>query len=435
MGNLGRAIALAGAAVGGYAKGAQMYDEEQRRKQDQAAQNDERELRMRTARRAEADQIALRAAAAPVQDAAGGVTAPLDADNRDVGQADGPTVANGQLRLGTAAQANTPEARATRMADTLTAQGRPDAAITLQRQQAALTKEQEERVRQIKTEGYQDTMRAMMTGDPDAVAQAFNKTGSMKIEGPLKVAPREIDVPGLGKVQSFDYTGTLVRADGSKSQGTINSHQFAMSLLPYKDHLEVLGKAGERDSKAQLRLAQGEAQVARGEAAVARAEAAATRAGNAGNSMSVRELSEERKQATSLMDSSSRGIAETQRAIAALRKNAILIKPGSPDALELDNLQGQLQRHQAAYDESRQRLSELRGSRAAPAPAVPTATPVSAPGSGGTGKPTTGGAAKPSGNQQNRARPATKAEYDALPPGTTYWHPGKQEWLVKGGSK
>lgn len=374
--NIGR---LAGGVSQGINEGQQMALRSARDRRDQ----EEADLKLRRAKQVEADDLALRAASAPMQDGAGGVAAPITADNRDVGQPDGPTLANRQLQPGTAAQLNSPAGQTDRTADVLRSQGRPTEAIALQRAQASQTKEQEERVRTLVSEGYADTARAMQIGDPAAVRDTFNRQGKFKIKGDLQVKPAEREVPGLGKVPTFDYAGIVVDADGKERPLTVNSHDFAMSLFPYKDKLEIGIKGVEAVSKQDKRLSDAEAAAARAEAAgktaeaaELRAEAAQMRARNSSGGLDAKTLSEERKQATSLMSDSSRRITETQRAIRDLQRNAVKVRPGSPEEAELNDLRSQLQRHNDEYTSARQRLADI-GSK--PAAGAPAAAPAKRP--------------------------------------------------------
>jgi hypothetical protein len=86
----------------GYLQQSKYQDEQDRlKKLDQMAQ-EKHDADMRELNKKAAGDTALQTAAAPqqVDQGAGGVTLPASADNRDVGQPDGPTVDNGQLQPG-----------------------------------------------------------------------------------------------------------------------------------------------------------------------------------------------------------------------------------------------------------------------------------------------------------------------------------------------
>src|SRR5687768_15287664 len=70
-------------------------EQDRQRKRDQREQ-DEHNLRIEEAERVKGDRVALADAARPVslEEGAGGVLKPESADNRDVGQADGPRLAD-----------------------------------------------------------------------------------------------------------------------------------------------------------------------------------------------------------------------------------------------------------------------------------------------------------------------------------------------------
>lgn len=442
------AAAFAAGMAQGYvgARTRAYYDE--REEEDRALrrkgvdlQQQEQELRLGAARQQQDDQLALRRAAAPVrmEEIA---TKPETMDNRDVGAAGEVALSPEAWKVGdqrytdrtqadaALTAANTPGARTQRVVQALDGMGRQGEAIALQSSQEKLAAERAARLRTIQQEGYADTMRAMMVGDPDAVAAAFNRQGSMKIEGPLQVKPREIEVPGYGKVQSFDYTGTLVRADGTKQQGTINSHQFAMSMLPYKDQLEVMRKGTDTDSRVQARQAQADVAAQRAEAYATLAEARATRGG--GGSGGGGADSEDRKRWTSLQTEAGRRLDDANKTLRGLQSNQLFMlnarKPGSPEAQQLADLQADVKR----YSEDRDLFTSMLGGKA-----LSDARAARDAGKGG-GEP--GGPAAPAGGKGGAkgstpaiAQPQSKAEYDALPPGTRYRHPSG-DVRIKGGA-
>lgn len=145
-----------------------------------------------------------------------------------------------------------------------------------------LTDDQRAYAAKALTEGHQQAAQAMLTGDPNAVFSAFNAQGDVKLKGVPTVAERMVDVPGVGKLKTYDYTGTLVNPDGTERQGTINSHDFNVNLLPYKDQIEELRKGADTGAKVQKAIGDlnnaAERNRLTGEAAAAKIEAARAKA-------------------------------------------------------------------------------------------------------------------------------------------------------------
>ena len=291
MAKLGKVLAGIGAAGGGFADGYMQGKDYLRREERQKAEDEERSIRLSNLKREASDRDELRRAGQDVEvvQGAGGATLPETMDNRDVGlpgeqavqpgaRVGGQQFATGEAATAAATAQNTPQAKLSRQAQVLQAQGKPTESLQLTNAAETQEETRRKRAQQIRDEGFEDAAKAMRLGDPKAVVESFNKTGSMKIDGELKVTPREIEIPGYGKVQSYDYSGTLVDKDGNRKEGTINSHSFSMGLMPYKDQLGALQKGVEGESKATYRLGQIENAALRAEAAGKAAEAAELRA-------------------------------------------------------------------------------------------------------------------------------------------------------------
>lgn len=92
---------IAGAGSSALAQTQRMREEERADKADKRAQ-ESHDVLMTKANREEGErrQMADAGRTVSVQQGAGGVTLPADADNRDVGQPDGPSIDNGQLKAG-----------------------------------------------------------------------------------------------------------------------------------------------------------------------------------------------------------------------------------------------------------------------------------------------------------------------------------------------
>jgi hypothetical protein len=140
----------AAAGIMGYIKGMQLQQGMDRDAEDRAAREEERNYQRGERARAQDERRQLADAARPVtvEQGAGGVTLPATADNRDVGQPDGPSIDNGQLQAGyrvggvahatqagaekAAADANSADGVAARQVSVLRALGRPTEAAQLE---------------------------------------------------------------------------------------------------------------------------------------------------------------------------------------------------------------------------------------------------------------------------------------------------------------
>lgn len=285
---------------------------DQEREEDRSMRRAEHDARMGEVQEQKNLRVSLADAARPatVEEGAGGAIRPASMDDRDVGGADTQGMPNGGLSLASyrvkdkafdtkpAAEAevaayNAPDARRARQVEALDAAGKPAEAMTLanatavQRQnQAKFTQEQLAQAQKMKSEGFIEAAKASRTGDPQAVFEAFNRSGAMKLVEPPTVTPAERDLPGIGKVQTFDYVARVLGPDGAPREVKVNSHDLSMQTLPFEKMLEFGLKGQGADMKAQKTLADmgnaterlrltGEVNAAKAEAAAAKATKAA----------------------------------------------------------------------------------------------------------------------------------------------------------------
>lgn len=123
--------------------------------------------------------------------------------------------------------------------------------------------QQDEFAKKVKSEGLIETAEAAVAGDAQRIFDAFNKQGKIKFDSVPTLTKRTIDLPGFGKVDSWDIEGTTTGPNGEKVPFKKNSHDIAMAIMPYKQRLEVQNKGVETTSKADLRIAQAENQLLR----------------------------------------------------------------------------------------------------------------------------------------------------------------------------
>lgn len=402
----------------GFADGA--MGEKRRQKADAERQED------RSMRRAEHDarmgeveeqkklRVSLADAARPVevQQGAGGAIRPETMDNRDVGLPENASQPNAGLTLGgyrvrdkafdnptaaagAAAAENTPDAVAKRQGAAYRQAGQPGAALEIEQKQAAITSAQMAAAKRMKDEGFIDAARASRSGDPQAVFDAFNKSGSMKLETLPTVTPVERDLPGVGKVTTYDYVARVLGPDGTPREVKVNSHDLSMQTLPFEKALEAMRKGVDTESKIDERSGRLELGAAKLDAATARAQAAAAAKGGKGG-VTTRE---ERLRYTSLFQDAGRRASEAQKALTALQKDpdyqrAVRRDPNSPQAQELASLRDSLKAYQEERSLYQGMLAGSQGASLADAEPRPQSPAPSAPPAGGA-RPPAPAAAKP----------------------------------------
>lgn len=297
------------------------------------------------------------------------------------------------------ASLNTPQARTQRVIDATMAQD-PARAISLQNatttgEKARFDLEEAQRKRrvEIEQEGMVAAVRAAQSGDAAAVKDAFNKQGNFKVDGDLKVTPVRRKAPWGGEVDTYDYEGTVVDAEGKKRPVKLNSLDAMVRMVPFKDMFEVQSRMGLEGVKHGNRMTEIGAQGAESR------RTAEHRKAIGGDAISR----EERLRYTSLFQEAGRRMGEAQRALSTLQKDPLysLAKPGTPQHAELQALRDSI----AGYASERSTYQGLLAE------------------SQTTGK---GGASAPSASPQ---KVGSKAERDKLPKGARYVGPDGQTYI------
>jgi hypothetical protein len=170
---------------------------------------------------------------------------------------------------------------------------------------------QQEIARKLRDEGALATSKAMLTGNASLVRKTFSAQGDMSlVEDPI-VTKQVRDIPGVGKIDTFNYKGTLVGKDGKTEPFEVNSHDFSMSLLPYKDFIDTSRKSVASDAAIQSRSdmldLKGKQIEMQTQLGLARVEAAQAKGGSAGTR-------EGRLIATTLLLNAERDTREAQKA-------------------------------------------------------------------------------------------------------------------------
>ena len=253
-------LALAAGFGTGYMQQQEREFQRKRQEKQDAQQEQKFGWEAQDRQRQDQERQAMQTAAKPIAmtEGAGGMVRPDTMDNRDVGLPENANQPNEGLmpvayRVGAqpfasrndaqaeVAMQNAPEARQSRRVMALEGMGRFDEADKARMTQMQLS----ESTRKYQDEGYSDALKALRSGDAAGAAAAFNKSGAMKVQGDIQLTPKEIDLPGHGKVKSYDATFNLTNPDGSVRPMTINSHDATMASMPYEKFL----KAGVDASK------------------------------------------------------------------------------------------------------------------------------------------------------------------------------------------
>lgn len=407
--NLASIVALAG----GFAQGrkraadedaARLDSEENRRMRKQ-----EFDARMDEANQAKQLRLSLADAAKPVS-AETILMKPDSMDNRDVGLPENASEPNGGLALSgykvggksfgnnqSAANAevanqNAPDAIAARQVNAYRSHGAPEKALTLEN--AALTQKraneqftqgQKDKLAQYEKEGVFKAAQAFRSGDASGLVKTFNAGGDYKLDGEPVITKEDRDVPGIGKIPTYNAKVKIVGPDGKVQERSFNSHDVSMQLFPYEKQLEMMRKGTDSDNKASHQSAMLEAKVKQLELAGQVAEARALKAAAGGGAIGR----EERLRYTSLFGDAGRRMGESQRALSSLQKDQLFMmnakKPGTPEASQLTELQDSIK----TYGEERSLYQGLLAGSQTPGkqPSLADAEPKAKPATSPTGKP------------------------------------------------
>lgn len=354
---MGLASALA-KGINGYTRGIQMKDEKERQAKEDAWRDGERQAVIDERKRSADMRQGLADAIRPAQvdtgyqvtDNAGSNAFTKDADAAAVMQDMAGTVNDG-AGLSGATRVNqtsyTDPAKAQQATEAYNAEGatlrRASAAVMphdpakgLQLQTGATQSEEQDRQRRerIKSEGVVQTVRAMRTGDPQAVKQAFNAGGEFKIDGDMTVKKEKRKAPWGEEVDTFTYAGTVVDAQGNKHPITRNSLDMMTQALSFKDLFDTESESGLARGKHQMSLAEIKA---RGDQE-RQTEGVKVRSTSAANTPTR----EERLRYTSLFSEAGKRMSEAQQALTKLQGDPAFMvfasKPGSPQAQQLQGL-------------------------------------------------------------------------------------------------
>ena len=264
---------------------------------------------------------------------------------------------------------------------------------------------QRKRRAEIESEGLVATARAAMNGDPISVAEAFNKQGNWKVDGELKVVPEKRKAPWGEDIDTFTYTGNIKDKDGNTRPVRVNSLDAMTQMVPFKDLFESRAKVGLENVKHTNNLgeidARGKTELQQiGARGVQDRQTADHKSKSGGDPLGR----EERLRYTTLFQDAGRRLAESQKALGALQKDAFFMsqaqKPGTKQAEELAGLKQTIEQYASDRSMYQGLLAKGQG------PAAPESKPETGP-----------------------KRITTKAERDALPKGARYVAPDGQTYV------
>ncbi len=418
--------------LNGYIRGAQYKDLQDRQAQRDQMAKEEHDIRLDSYRRDNEQRAALAEAAKPatMMTLGSGMVRPETMDDRDVGLPGEAGVANGGLeavpksyRVAGQTYVSEPEAKIA-----LENYNKPEA--TLQRQAQVLSKFdpvkgislqntlmqgkktameldqlQASQRALIENEGYVATARAAMTGDPNAVVNAFNKQGDLKVKGDLTVTPEKRKAPWGEEIETFTYTGQVEDRDGNVRPVKVNSLDAMVRMTPFQDLFKARADSGlaairHRNSLTEIEK-RGEQELQQIGARGAQDRLTNTEKAKAGGEPVGRE---ERLRYTTLFQDAGRRLAESQKALATLQKDPFFMsqaqKSGSAQAQELAALKQLVEQHGADRALYQGLLAKGQGE-------------ISAEGKKDVGP----------------KRITSKAERDALPKGARYIAPDGQTYI------
>ena len=319
----------------------------------------------------------------------------------------------------------------------------------------------------LEVEGVGQTYKAMLSRSPEAVFEAFNATGQMKFKEPPRIVETRMIKTPYGEIEDDVWEGVVVGADGKEAPIRRSTQQVGMQVFDVKDLLksQMEGQKMSAEQRNRLELEGVRAGNARILEGLRQQRPTSSRTGGDGDISR-----EERLRYTSLFSDAGRRQSEAQKALNTLMKERsyAYAKPGSPQAQELDALRESIR----SYAEERKTYQSLLAQgasqgAAAPAPGLSSARPPTSGRSqsnrdveriailnselekarkagnaadvqalereiaraGGAQRPAGMSAAQPRPSAGQIPRITTKAERDALPPGTRYVAPNGQTYI------
>lgn len=236
----------------GYLTARQRTEDQARIDEDRTMRKQEFDARMEELNSGKQQRISLANAAAPLK-----VTEVTDIDPNNPSAprktsyslSDGRVLGSKDEADAAAVDYNKPEAQTQRIATAYRTSGAPEKAMTLEnaaltqkRTQEQYTQEQKDRAKQLQQEGVFSAVRAFRAGDASGLLKAFNEGGDYKMDGDPTISQEVRDIPGIGRVTTYNAKLRIVGPDGKVQEKMYNSHDVSMSLLPFEKALEFQAK-------------------------------------------------------------------------------------------------------------------------------------------------------------------------------------------------
>lgn len=417
-------------AANGYLRGTNIVAARDRAAKDDAYQEEKRTRERKEWAEKDVIQNELKLAAAPatITEGANGAVLPATMDARDIGQpGEAPldpaagafrvgsqTFTNRAAAEGAVQQQNDPMNVAARQAAVYNKRGMPAEAAVLENKQATLAKQAAD----LKDKGLMTGMARFRAGDKAGALRGLKGSGLFNVaDDNVTMVPKEMDLPGIGKITTYDMTFNAKNPDGTVEPVTVNSHQASMALLPFEKALELQRKATKDETNADIQVQRLGIAQQRVELQGALNEARISRMNSGGGSGSgAKEDREYRLQLQNMTSQLNREIREADVAIKTL-KDDVTVRPNDPRLVELASQRSQLSQRRSALNEEFVNLAESKrpGNENLAQQRKPKASA-----SGGA----TGGSSKP-------PSVSTKAEYDKLPSGAVYVAPNGETMRKK----
>lgn len=360
--------------VKGWQEGTRFREDTERQKADDQYRTELRGRQRKEWSDSDALKADLKTAAAPAIVVPGAPAAlPEGMDARDIGQPGEPAVTpavpfkvggqsfnDSDTANAAAAAMNSPSAIAGRQAQVYQQRGMPTEATALESKQATLQKQALE----LKKSGVLDGVSALRQGNKDQAIKALKGSGMFNIDGDVSMEPEDVDIPGVGKVKSYNLKFNTKNPDGTVAPMTLNSHVLAMGMLPYEKQLELMRKGTDSVAKNELGAQRLELAAQRvgiagdlAEARIAKMQSVGSGSGGAKGDREYRLILQNQQ------SNVGREIREVDAAIKDLNKDAIPGRPPSPQMLELARQRSTLVQRRGALDDEFLSMAEKKAGK------------------------------------------------------------------------
>lgn len=244
------------------------------------------------------------------------------------------------------------------------------AASTARNAQQKAEEDRRARAKAMEAEGVGQTYKAMLSRSPEAVFQAFNATGNLKLKEPPRIVETRVVKTPYGEIEDDVWEGVAVGPDGKETPIRRSTQQVGMQVFDVKDLLksQMEGQKMAAEQRNRLELEDVKAGNARGLEGLRQQRPVASRSGGDGSA------GENRKLYTTLLTEVGRKQSEAQKAYNTLIKEPAYAyaRPGSPQAQALEAMQESIKAYAAKAQEYESLLAQG-ASQGAAAPGLSSA--------------------------------------------------------------